>query len=192
MNNTTEQAHELVLEEYRILWDYLKHTMAERKTIYEWYFKVIALPTAIIGVLFGAQTPIPNLPNGFSKPFFMGFLSVIFLASLSLFVSYVLQAANSLQYIEKIQAVKQFISETYGEQYEAVFYAGSANSNLKFALTLSDYKNSPIAIINSGILVFLFNMDHLHALGTNLLIFCAGMLGHIFLSWLFSRRIFLK
>ena len=35
----------IVLNEYKILWDYYNTTLAERINIYDWYFKIVALPT---------------------------------------------------------------------------------------------------------------------------------------------------
>ena len=70
----------VVLSEYKILWDYYNTTLAERKNIYDWYFKIVALPATVVSVLFNSD--YIDLTNKNINFFLYGFYGVIFLAGI--------------------------------------------------------------------------------------------------------------
>ena len=183
---------EISLEEYKVLWDYYKYTLAERKNLYEWYFKIIALPATLIGLLHNTNIIESSNVYGVSASNFV-FLIVllIFLTGMVIFASYALQAYSSTQYFDQINDVREFMRNTLGNDIEKLFPTKKKGNTFQYALLLSDLKNAPIAIINSGIVLFLFNFYTLSNIWHNVLIFIISILLHIalscFISWMRSR-----
>jgi len=170
--------YEFLIEEYKTLWNFYKFTFEERKIIYEWYFKVVALPITILGALQGMfqgyLLTFPDFMTLFSKFMFL----LLLLIEIALFVSYVLQSASSILYLRRIIKIRTIIGEYAHlnglDGFENMFTQGTGDS--RYAYSFSDYKNTIIPIVNSAIVI---GFVHLF-LNSNYLNFI-WILGYIFI-----------
>ena len=187
-NDSNDEMKQIILEEYKTVWECYRHTFTERKNIYEWYSKIIALPTAIIGILCSVNlSSQPDLKITVTT-FLFSFLLLIFLTSICIFVPYTIQSANSISYLERVHKAHKFVIDNFGEKYKPLFGAEYINPN-RFSLTLADLKAAPIAILDSGIFIFLINFYRPQFLWLSVLIFIVSLVFHIGLSWVVFRWI---
>lgn len=140
------------LEEYKILWDYYKVTLVERRALLEWYFKIVALPAAAIAAVL-SQT-FDKKVDGLNLNYAMGFmLLVIFFSGVSLFLTYTHESVNATKYFKQIVNIRKFFIKN-SSNLSQVFYIGG-NDNHKVDATGFDFikitKGMTIPIINSAI-----------------------------------------
>ena len=100
---------ECALEEYKILWDYYKVTLEERRNLFEWYFKVVALPASIIGYILTQNIKITiavdiNLVLG-------GTIFAIFLCGVTLYITYISESVNATKYFREITKIRRYFCE---------------------------------------------------------------------------------
>lgn len=96
----------VAIEEYKALWTYYHRTLDERRNLVEWYFKIAALPAAIVafGVVAGRQTVLPPIPY----PVVAAILLVIFLVGLSLSITHAKECGNAANYERAMNQLRKF------------------------------------------------------------------------------------
>jgi len=107
-----EKAIDVALKEYEELWHYYQHSLEEHKQIFDWYFKIAALPTAVVGAVI-AWAPGANKLNidfgGWNFKYIMaGLLCAFFLSGLAIFATYSRISANEHLYEGALKKLRDF------------------------------------------------------------------------------------
>lgn len=148
---THEKEIECAVEEYKILWDYYKVTLEERRNLFEWYFKVVALPASIIGYILTQDITIAmdldlNLILG-------GILVAIFLCGVTLYVTYISESVNATRYFRAITRIRQYFC-SQGKTLSQVFKVDKdkdAKMHVNGIDIIKIFKGLTIPIINSAV-----------------------------------------
>ena len=149
------------MDEYKIIWDYYKHTLHERENSYNRYFKVIALPATVIGGFATVSDSLPLLDMGKVILFTSFFMFVIAIVGLSIYITYVYEMISSerylrligemrTQFVEKDRALSNFFTGVYSNN------ENSKNSKKKL-ISLGKTKLSrsmAMPLINSSLIPF--------------------------------------
>ena len=146
-----DKQNDYAMEEYKILWDYYKVTLEERRYIFEWYFKAVALPASIIGFLLTQDSSSDH----FSRyNLYLGVILVaIFLCGVTLYVTYVSESVNATKYFRSITRIRQYFQE-HGSSLINVFKVDHDNDhkmNMHGRDVVKIFKGLTIPIINSAI-----------------------------------------
>ncbi len=174
MTETANNMFQAATEEYKILWDYYKQTQLERRSLYEWYFKIIVLPTAIIGFL-GSN----NLSFTLPQSFLAGFLAIVFLAGFSVYIAYVTESASSAKYYNDINNLRKAMIAKLGKDCFCFFNVDYKFDRKARIFSIKFYKSLTIPILNSGVDIFALNCSAKLAVWHNILIFIVLIAVHI-------------
>lgn len=157
----------IVLNEYKILWDYYNTTLAERKNIYDWYFKIVALPATIVGILF--NTDYIDLTSKNINPFLYGFYGVVFLAGVSMFVAYTFESATSTKYYININNIRNLLFELADNNSKKFLYIDEISGQEVKILSGKFFKSLTVPVINAGIGLLVLNNFHTWNIECNVL-----------------------
>lgn len=169
----------VVLSEYKILWDYYNTTLAERKNIYDWYFKIVALPATVVSVLFNSD--YIDLTNKNINFFLYGFYGVIFLAGISMFVAYTFESAVSVKYYSDINNMRKLLIKAVNKKNRSYFYIIENYERKATILSTKFFKSLTVPIINAGIGLVLLNNIHIWNIPYNILFYTAILFCHALL-----------
>lgn len=137
----------IALDEYKILWDYYKETLEERRTLFEWYFKIIALPVTILVLLFSQAEQNEQYVS------ILGYiLIIIFLSGLSMYLTYTSESVNATKYFRQIMKIRNYFKMQYPSLH-LVFdvQASDRRGHVQGVDFIKIFKGLPIPIINSAI-----------------------------------------
>ena len=83
---------QIVIEEYKVIWTYYQKSIDERSHLFQWYFRIVTFPAALIGVatILRTETGIEVSTYAIS-----GLLFVIYLAGITLHITYAMQSSNA-------------------------------------------------------------------------------------------------
>lgn len=113
---------QVVLEEYRLIWAYYQRTFDERRELFNWYFKIVALPVGVLGsiaagFLFAddAVSRSESRAAEFSDALQAGgaFLLLACLAGLTLYATYVRQCGNAGAYLQEIRMIRGYLRSRF-------------------------------------------------------------------------------
>lgn len=137
------------LEEYRILWDYYKITLNERKQLFEWYFKLIAIPVTILAYMFTQASKISTIYFSY-----VGIaLLIIGISGIVLYVTYITESINATHYYNKILKVQKFFRSKSSSLINVYPEPVNDKRGNKYGFDIIKIsKGLPIPIINSGVL----------------------------------------
>ena len=169
----------IILNEYKILWEYYNTTLSERKNIYNWYFKIIALPATIVSVLF--KSNYVKLPSEDLTFFLLGFYSIIFLAGISLFITYTLESAASAKYYNDINKMRRLLRDIVGKPNRQFIYVDPNYKQRAKIFSIRFFKSFTVPIINSGIGLNVLNNIHTWNIELNILFYLIMLWVHAFL-----------
>ncbi len=96
-----------IIEEYKTLWNYYQRTLTERKHLFDWYLKIITLPSSLLGFLIINKSNSIELPLDIAA----GILMAIFFIGFSLFVTYSKESRNAENYLESIKRIRNYICQ---------------------------------------------------------------------------------
>lgn len=105
-NGIDPQDLEIAIEEYKALWSYYHRTLDERRNLVEWYFKIAALPAAIVAfvVIVGGEGSLGEIPHAIVACI----LLVIFFVGLSLSVTHAKESGNAANYERAMNQLREF------------------------------------------------------------------------------------
>ena len=105
-NNNTISTDQIILNEYDNLWRYYISSVEERFKLFDWYFKIVTLPFAILGGL----TPFlkPNMWIYLPFAFFL-----IFLCGFCINILYGKQSAQSKKYDVSLKLIRNHFISRY-------------------------------------------------------------------------------
>jgi len=156
---TSEQGLDVqvAIEEYKVLWDYYKITLAERKQLFEWYFKIIAIPVTVFAYMLSQASQINNIYFVYVG----AVLIVIGICGITLYITYIAESINATNYFKQIVNVQKYFRDSI-LPLESVFPVKErdprASSLGNDIIKIS--KGLPIPIINSAVIIvgiYLFN-----------------------------------
>lgn len=171
--DTQDRTLEIVIDEYKILWQCFHKSLDERKNIYEWYLKVVALPTTIISIF---------LKSGESKnvsSFLIGFYCVIFLAGISIFIAYTLEAASTAKFYKDINNIRQILVKEIKKEYRKLYCLDKEYSRKAHLFSVKFFKFLSVPILNSGIGLIALNSICVLEAYLNVLIYIFMIFMHV-------------
>lgn len=183
-----EKQVECAVEEYKILWDYYKVTLEERRNLFEWYFKVVALPASIVGYIL---TQDISLEVGLEFNLILGcILVVMFLCGITLYVTYISESINATKYFRNITNIRRYFCEV-DKSLSKVFKVDS-NHDAKMHINGLDFikifKGLTIPIINSAIglipTTFLLKIESITSISLAYLLI---LISHLFLYFMIYK-----
>lgn len=103
--------HEILKDEYEKLWDYYNKSVQERFKLFDWYFKIVTIPsTVLVGFNFLSE-------NYFKENIlFIGLiLLAIFLCGLCIYIIYAKQNSLTIKYDMSINKIRKYYRKNYPE-----------------------------------------------------------------------------
>jgi hypothetical protein len=109
---------EIVIKEYEALWNYYNKSIEERFRLFDWYFKIVALPASIfiaILTLNGKDDISQRITKYY--PLACSIFFVIFLCGASLYITYIKQSYKAGKYFESILKVRSWLLVAFPDLY---------------------------------------------------------------------------
>ena len=110
MDKETEKGIDFLIKEYEILWQYYYKSLEERKNIFEYYFKAVAISAAVMSVLALITRAKVDLLSIEKESIFLvagSIFVVIFFMGFSCLVYYLLEARNGKRYQEVLSSIRE-------------------------------------------------------------------------------------
>lgn len=157
------------MDEYKIIWDYYKHTIQERENSYDRYFKVIAFPGTVISGLITLSNSL-SFDNARKLILFASFsLGIISIVGISIYITYILEMIVSERYLKLIRELR-FHFSMY-DSFLADFFTGIIPSDEKEKYSVFGNtklaRSMAIPLINSSfipIILYLNNIFNLYVI----------------------------
>jgi hypothetical protein len=138
-------SRELLLAEYKALWEYYHRLFAEWTTLTERYFKIVTLPGAAVAfLLVQGNDPLPT-------EILTAILVLIFLIGTGLYVTYAKECGNSNYYEAALERLRAVMQERGGVPELGSLNELRARRKPGNLGGIKAWRGATIALLNSGV-----------------------------------------
>ena len=131
---------QLIIDEYKILWDYYKKTLDERNEMFKNYSIFIGIPTTILSV-------VPQFLSSYL--WVIGLLLIIVsLIGISICYTYISECITSNRYLYKIDEIRSYLTNHF-KLPENLLNSNDTFNNKKTNIIVKASKCFPLCILNS-------------------------------------------
>jgi len=103
---------DIALAIYERMWRYYVQTIDNRESLFNWYFKIVALPAAAMALLAAAQRK-GGIDIVVPAPAAGAVLLAVYVAGVALVVAYAKMSRNSFAYYDHAQDMEEFLWEQF-------------------------------------------------------------------------------